>query len=115
MPLRDCPKCGDPLSVHGTCGSCGYGAPRKRPELHLAAAHKPADLSGQRRWTREEWLANQRACQPWIDKCKAILAAAEANHRGSAIPHVLSAGALQGISYDPEAIAEREAIQRELT
>lgn len=49
----------------------------------------------------QEWLANRRACQPIIDRIKAMLAAGAAKHRTDAMPHLLSGVAWPYRSREP--------------
>ena len=119
MPANPlCPGCNVELRKPFACWSCDWRAPAlfatDDPERGNSASARRIVTAPPPRWTREQWLENQRRCQPIIDRIKVQLKAAEAKHRGSAMPHILSGAVLAGISYDPEAVAEREAIQHEL-
>jgi len=49
---RKCPRCQDPLSVHGVCGSCGFGL--------KATASTP---SFDREYLRCEWVSLDDRCR----------------------------------------------------
>lgn len=102
--MRDCPKCSKPVDGM-SCGYCGWG---EQPHRGRASGVPP-----QRYMTPDERRANAEACRPIIADIKAMLRKREKEFQGHAIPHVLAGMATRGISYDPEAVAEREAIQKE--
>jgi hypothetical protein len=108
----DCPECGNPLSTGGLCKDCGYRLKQTPRGNSRAASHQLAEIPAA--WTKEQRQENQRLCAPIIAKVHEQLKAINARPRTPGMmPHALAAVATKGISYDPEAIAEREAIERE--
>lgn len=109
--MAECPNCRMPLGKPFACTACGWRAPAtysaQQTEL-LPRAKRPCDMS------REELEEARRIAAPHIAKCKAILRKAAARH--DAMPHALTLShrALAGIDMDPEAIAERKAIEEGL-
>lgn len=127
--LVRCPECGDPLSVHGVCGSCGYGLKRRRgsnkdnaeaahwgelaakaKELYQATAPTSFDLEPQ------QWY---NVCKyfPWVAQhCKRERFEVgpdhpldATSHLGPLTRHLTVPAPRRGD--DPDAIDERAAIQ----
>lgn len=117
---RSCPRCADPLSQYGVCGSCGFGRragvgpsvpdmERERNDELVASA-------------RRHYLASapELTDQQWYNVCKfwPFVAAHVNRVRPEIGPnHPLDATARQGPVFrrrhlfDAESVAEREAIQ----
>ena len=69
----ECPECKDPLSIHGVCGSCGYGREKKKTATYdPTVAHRNQDLVAN---ARRNYLDNGPTChnltdQQWYNVCK---------------------------------------------
>lgn len=121
---RHCPKCGDPLSAHGECGSCGFGRSRTNSpasedrrrfnEQALAASRaRPGPTSLD--LTEKQWYA---VCKFWPGVAKRA-----SDHCGRRLADVgphnpLDSQVKRGAIFtkpvfDFEAAAERDAIQNE--
>lgn len=78
---QPCPDCGDPLSIHGVCGSCGYGASAKKKSANYnnEEAERNAVLVAA---ARDRYLAtgptsNDLTDQQWYNVCKFFPGVAE--------------------------------------
>lgn len=68
--MRDCPKCGDPLSIHGVCGSCDYG--RAKPRAELAPRPEQHRMTPQVKAEYESagLTSNGLTDQQWYNVCR---------------------------------------------
>jgi hypothetical protein len=125
--MMACPTCGDPLSVHGVCGNCGYGlksagkAKGHNPESahwgELAARAKEGYLVGVPTsfdLTEQQWY---NVCKFWPNvaaHCKRPGPAVGPDHpldATSSLGPLMRHRRVKRRSDDPDAIEERAAIQ----
>lgn len=129
MSEHACPKCGDPLSTHGVCGSCGYGRNTRAKAQQNPDGDRWGILAAQAKdWSRSHAATSvDLTDQQWynVSKFWPWVAAHCRRERPVVGPdHPLDATARQGPLMrfagrtvarrgdDPDAI-EREAIQTE--
>ncbi len=68
-----CPDCGDPLSVHGVCGSCGYGLKGKRKTAKQdpeAARRAELAVMAKQRYLDSAPTSADLTDQQWYNVCK---------------------------------------------
>lgn len=117
---RKCPRCADPLSQWGVCGSCGFG---KKASLEPSAPDSERERNDDLvAMVRRHYLDNapKLTDQQWYNVCKfwPFVAAHVNRQRPEVGPnHPLDATAREGPIFrgrrlfDAESVAEREAIQ----
>jgi len=105
--MKDCPQCG--AMVDGLeCGRCGFrDAGAAKEAARQRALNEIRSFSSM---TPEERDRMAAACAPHIARCKAILAAAQKKWPKGHILNPESPRSTDGIAFDPEAIAERQAL-----
>lgn len=131
VKANDCPDCGDPMSVHGVCGSCGYGGkfkgkskPKHDPEAahwaHMAMLAKERYLNNPATsadLTEQQWY---NVCKFWPNvaaHCKRPRPIVGPNHQLDVTSRrgPLTRGVADALphrrGYDPDAIEERLAIE----
>jgi hypothetical protein len=67
---RACPNCGDPLSIHGVCGSCNYG--RAKPKTELAPRPEQHRMTPQAKAAYEAGGPTSHSLteQQWYNVCR---------------------------------------------
>ncbi len=120
---RNCPRCSDPLSQWGVCGSCGFGRKASAAPAGSTAEGERNDalVSEARRRCQDDALTSADLTdQQWYNVCKffPFVAAHCKRSRPEIGPaHPLDRTAHQGPifkrkrMFDSEAATEREAIQ----
>ncbi len=120
---RNCPRCSDPLSQWGVCGSCGFGKKAGLgpvvPDMERERNDELVNMARQRYLDSTPKLTDQQ----WYNVCKfwPFVAAHVNRDRPEIGPHhPLDATARQGPLFkrrrifDSEAAAEREALQADV-
>lgn len=76
-----CPDCGDPLSIHGVCGSCGYGVKAKKKSANYdpeeAARNAELVAAARQRYRDTGPTSNDLTDQQWAAVCRFFPGVAE--------------------------------------